>query len=62
MMVFDQWHNDIHVAYYITSQCQQEDLTPWTHTLNKSIHNIYPSWDPNAFIVEYVQGEINYIK
>jgi hypothetical protein len=52
MMVFDQWHNGIPIAYYITSRCRQEDLTPWMHFLNESIHNIHPSWHPNAFIVD----------
>jgi hypothetical protein len=31
----DQWHNGIHIAYCITSQCWQKDLTPWMHTLNE---------------------------
>jgi hypothetical protein len=62
MMVFDQWHNGILAAYCITSQCRQEDLTPWMHTLNENIHNTHPSWHPNAFIVDCAQGEINCIK
>jgi len=62
MMVFDQWHNDIHIAYCITSQYQQEDLTPWMHVLNENIHKPHPSWHPNVFIIDYAHGEINYIK
>jgi hypothetical protein len=62
MMVFDQWHNGILVAYCITSQYQQEDLTPWMHVLNESIHNTHPSWQPNAFIVDCAKREINRIK
>jgi hypothetical protein len=62
MIVFDQWHNGIHVAYCITSQCQQKDLTPWMHALNESIHKTHPSWHPNAFIVDCAQGEIKCIE
>jgi hypothetical protein len=62
MMVFDQWQNGIPIAYCITSQCQKEDLTPWMHTLNESIHNTHPSWHLDAFIIDCAQGEINYIK
>jgi hypothetical protein len=62
MMVFDQWHNGIPITYYITSQCQQEDLTPWMHALNESIHNTHPLWHPSVFIVYCAQGEINSIK
>jgi hypothetical protein len=60
MMVFDQWHNGIPIAYCITSQCRQEDLTPWMHALNESIHKTHDSsWHLKTFIVDYAQGEIN---
>jgi hypothetical protein len=57
MIVFDQWHNGILVAYCITSQCRKEDLTPWMHALDENIHNTHPSWHPNVFIVDCAQKE-----
>jgi hypothetical protein len=37
MMVFDEWHNGMHVAYIIISSYKTHDLSPWMDVLNKSL-------------------------
>ncbi len=46
MMMFDQWHNDILVAYCITLWCKHKDLKSWMHALNENIHKTCPSRHP----------------
>ena len=62
LMVFDEWHNGIPVAFILTSRCAEADLTPWMAALNEKMVGIKPEWKPAAFIVDCAQGEINAIK
>ena len=61
-MVFDEWQNGIPVVYCITSTSKQANLTPWLESLKKKMMDSQGDWYPNAFIVDYVQGEINALK
>ena len=62
MMVFDERHNGIPVAFILTSRCDEADLTPWMKALNAKMLETKPDWKPTAFIVDCAQGEINAIK
>jgi hypothetical protein len=52
MMVFNEWHNCVSVAYIITSSYKMLDLSLWMDALNKSLLIINIDWHPNAFIVD----------
>ena len=62
LMVFDEWHNGIPIAFILTSRCTEADLTPWMAALNERMTVENPEWRPSAFIVDCAQGEINAIK
>lgn len=62
LMVFDEWHNGIPVAFILTSRCAEADLTPWMAALNERMTAENPEWRPSAFIVDCAQGKINAIK
>lgn len=61
LMVFDEWHQGIPVAWVLTSRCAEPDLTPWMGSLNNRMKQECPDWRPSAFIVDCAQGEINAI-
>jgi len=62
LMVFDEWHNGVPVAFVLTSRCAQLDLTPWMKALNERMTKEEPDRKPSTFIVDCAQGEINTIK
>lgn len=51
MMMFDEWHNNILVAYCITLLPKKKELTPCTCALNDHIHQNSPNWLPIVFIL-----------
>lgn len=59
LMVFDEWHQGIPVAFILTSRCAEDDLTPWMRALKERVKLDCPEWKPSAFIVDCAQGEIN---
>jgi hypothetical protein len=61
IMVFDEYHNGIPVAFIITSKTGQADLVPWLKALNSAMTSKQPNWCPCAFIVDCAPGEINSI-
>ncbi|KAG0618725.1 hypothetical protein M758_4G088100 [Ceratodon purpureus] len=61
LMVFDEWHNGVPVAFVLTSKCAEVNLTPWMRALNERMVEEKPDWEPAAFIVDCAQGEINAI-
>jgi hypothetical protein len=52
MMVFDEWYNEVLVAYIVTSSYKKCDLAMWMDALNKSLLMVKNDWHPNAFIVD----------
>jgi hypothetical protein len=59
LMVFNEWHQGIHVAWILTLTCAEPDLTLWMKSLNARMHTECPGWKPFAFIVDCAQGEIS---
>jgi hypothetical protein len=59
LMVFDKWQNGVPIAFIITKQSKQIDLSPWMTELKRKAMAASPEWRPNAFIVDDVQAEIN---
>ena len=62
LMVFDEWHNGVAVAFILTSRCAQPNLTPWMKALDERMTKEEPDWKTSNFIVDCAQGEINAIK
>jgi hypothetical protein len=62
LMVFDKWRNGVPIAFIITKQSKQIDLSPWMTELKTKVVAASPEWWPNAFIVDDVQAEINTIR
>lgn len=59
LMVFDESHQGITVAWILTSRCAEADLTPWMKSLNARMQTECLGWKPSAFIVDCAQGKIN---
>jgi hypothetical protein len=55
MMVFDEWHNNVPIAYIITSSYKTCDLSPWMDALKKNLFLVMVDWHPNAFIIDDAQ-------
>ena len=62
LMVFNEWHNGVPVAFILTSKCAEVNLTLWMKALNARMVVEKPNWKPTTFIVDCAQGEINAIK
>jgi hypothetical protein len=62
MMVFDEWHNGVSIAYIITSRYKTCDLSTWMDVLNKSLLFVNANWHPNAFIINDARAEINNLR
>ena len=59
IMVFDEWQNGIPVAWFITSNSKEEDLTLVLTTLKDKMVAAMPTWKPSSIIVDNAQTEIN---
>lgn len=58
IMVFDEWQNGIPVAWFITSNSKEEDLTLVLTTLKDKMVATMPTWKPFSIIVDNAQVEI----
>lgn len=57
LMVFNDWFNEYHVVYVITSRCKEADMSPWTTTLNKHLRDYQADWRPDVFIINCAPAE-----
>jgi hypothetical protein len=62
VMVFDEWHNGIPVAFIITSKCAEEDILCWLSALRDRVVQHRPEWHPNAVVVDCAKAELNCIE
>jgi hypothetical protein len=59
MMVFDEWQNEIPIAFIVIKKCRKNDL----HLVLQSLSQRMPNdWMLSAIIVDNVQVEINILK
>jgi len=58
-MVFDDWRNGIHVAFFAISRMQEDDLIPVLQSLHDRVTTRKENWSPSAIIVDNAQAEIN---
>ena len=57
LLVFDDWNNDIPVAWVLTSRSSKEDLTMWLEPLRRHIDKDMPTFLPSCFLIDDA-GEI----
>jgi hypothetical protein len=62
MMVFDEWFNDVSVAYIITSNAKQKYFASWMNALNDIFLFVKQDWRPYVFIVNDAKIEINNLR
>jgi hypothetical protein len=59
IMVFDEWRNDIPVAFFVVSRTREQDLQHVFQALQNKIHTVKRDWAPSSIIVDNAQAEIN---
>jgi len=62
LVVFDEWHNGIPIAWVITSRQKEDDIYDWLWALKLSINNEDLDWKPSCFIVDDAIQEREAIK
>ena len=61
-MVFDDWRNGIHVAFFAISRTQEYDLIPVLRSLHHRITTRRENRCPSSIIVDNAQAEINTLR
>jgi hypothetical protein len=61
-MVFDEWQNEILVAYIVSTQNKSTDFQSWMTTLKDVLRQDLLEWNLSAFIVDNVDVKINTIR
>ena len=62
IMAFDEWRNDILVAFFVISRTREQDLHPVLHALHQRVHSLKTDWSPSSIIVDNAQAEINTLR
>ena len=62
LMEFDDFRNDVPIAWVITSRQKEDDLIQWLTALRAKTITIQPEWHPNCFIVDGAIHKRNVIK
>ena len=58
-MVFDDWRNEIPVAFFVISRSREDDLRPVLDALHCNVQSLHETWSPSSIIVDNAQAEIN---
>jgi hypothetical protein len=61
-MVFDEWRNGIPVAFFVISQCREQDLKYVLQELKSRAVKEQHDWTPTSIIVDNAQAEINVLR
>ncbi len=62
LVVFDEWHNGIPIAWVITSRQKECDIYDWLWALKLFANNEDKHWKPSCFIVDDAIQEREAIK
>lgn len=62
LVVFDEWHNGIPIAWVITSRQKEDDIFDWLWALKLFVNNEDLAWKPSCFIVDDAIQEREAIK
>jgi hypothetical protein len=61
-MVFDEWQNGIFVAWIVSTHNNNMNLQMWLIVLKDMLKHNLLEWNPNVFIIDNANVEINAIK
>jgi len=61
-MVFEKWQNGILVAWIVSVWNKSTNLQTWLIVMEDMLRHDLLEWNPNVFIADYVDVEINTIK
>ena len=61
-MEFDEWRNDIHVAFFIISRTREQDLHHVLQVLQNRVHTLKGDWAPSSIIVDKAHAKINTLR
>ena len=59
VMVFNDWRNDIPMAFFVILQTREQDLRLVLLALHHKVQSIKSNWNPSSIIVDNAQAEIN---
>ena len=62
LLVFDDWRNDIPVAWVLTSRMTEEDVVMWLEPLRRHLQQHRENFLPSCFIVDDADYQRNAIK
>jgi hypothetical protein len=62
LVVFDEWHNGIPIAWVITSRQKEDNIYDWLWALKLFVNNEDLDWKPSCFIVDDAIQEQEAIK
>ena len=62
VMVFDDWRNDIPVAFFAISRSREQDLVHVLQALHNRVAKTNATWCPSSIIVDNAQAEINTLR
>jgi hypothetical protein len=60
-MVFDEWENDIPIAFVIIGKSNEKNILPGIQELNARCCAVQPSWKPGSLIVDNAKAKLNVI-
>ncbi|MCO5581586.1 hypothetical protein L7F22_035474 [Adiantum nelumboides] len=60
-LVFDTFHNGVPIAWTITSSSCHSNVAKWLSALRNCVLDHNKGWDPNAFMVDDAEAEIQAI-
>jgi len=62
IITFDEWRNDIHVAFFVISRYREQELLPVLEALYQKIQCLKSNWTPSSIIVDNAHAEINTLR
>ena len=62
VMVFDEWRNGIHVAYFNISSFTENALKLMLQALKDKAVSMNADWEPSSIIVDNAQAEFNVLE
>ncbi|MCO5594264.1 hypothetical protein L7F22_048291 [Adiantum nelumboides] len=62
ILVFDAFRNGVPIAWAITSSACQSNITTWLAALRNRVLNLHKGWEPNAFMVDDAEADIQALR
>ncbi|MCO5554535.1 hypothetical protein L7F22_008065 [Adiantum nelumboides] len=62
ILVFDAFRNGVPIAWIITSSCCCSDIAKWLTKLRNRVLDHNKGWEPNAFMVDDAEAEIQALR